>query len=338
MIFNSGKVFVFVFFFQAEDGIRDAQESRGLGDVYKRQVLGLFGHSGSYLEESLDTDLLRIEQYYGDLGYIRARAGRPQVEVREDKGIYITIPIDEGPLFYIGQIDVSGELIKPKEDLMEPLQIKSGDRMSKSKIQQSVEQIRNIYMNQGFAYVQVRPDMKENPDNTVDMNFVIKKGEPVHIDTIHIRGNTKTRDKVIRRELKFNEGDLFSSTQIQKSRDSLSRLGYFSNVNIESIPKDEDTLSMLVDVEETTTGAFSFGLAYSSVDKLLGTLQLSENNLMGLGLRTKFSVEYGGRKQSYTVDLEEPWLFDYPVSLGVRLFNTEREYTYYTKELSLIHI
>lgn len=317
--------------FDGNENVSD-RKLRGVMETKNRWVLGLFGHSGSYLEESLDTDLLRIEQYYGDQGYVRARAGRPQVEVREDKGIYITIPIDEGPLFYIGQIDVSGELIKPKEDLMEPLQIKSGDRMSKSKIQQSVEQIRNIYMNQGFAYVQVRPDMKENPDNTVDMNFVIKKGEPVHIDTIHIRGNTKTRDKVIRRELKFNEGDLFSSTQIQKSRDSLSRLGYFSNVNIESIPKDEDTLSMLVDVEETTTGAFSFGLAYSSVDKLLGTLQLSENNLMGLGLKTKFSVEYGGRKQSYTVDLEEPWLFDYPVSLGVRLFNTEREYTYYTKE------
>lgn len=328
---ENNKLYIKKVSFDGNENASDRQ-LRGVMETKNRWVLGLLGHSGSFLEESLDTDLLRIEQFYGDQGYIKARAGRPQVEIREDKGIYVTIPIDEGPLFYFGQIDVAGDLIKTKEETMEVLQIKSGDKMRKSLIQQSVEKLRSIYMDQGFAYVQVKPDMNEGTGNTVDMTFMIRKGEPVHIDTIHIRGNTKTRDKVIRRELKVNEGDLFSSTDIQKSKDSLGRLGYFTNVNIESIPKDDDTLSMLVDVEETTTGAFSFGLAYSSVDKLLGTLQLSENNLMGLGLKSKFNVEYGGRKQSYSVDLEEPWLFDYPISLGTRLFNTEREYTYYTKE------
>ncbi len=174
--------------------------------------------------------------------------------------------------------------------------------------------------------------MKEGPDNTVNITFTIRKGEPVRIDTIHIRGNTKTRDKVIRRELKVNEGDLFSSTDIRKSQDSLGRLGYFSSINVESVPKDKDTLSLLVDVEETTTGAFPFGLPYSRVDKLLGTVQLSENNFLGRGLKSQFSIEYGGERKSYSFDLEQPWLFDYPISLGARLYNTEREYTYYTKK------
>ncbi|MCK9263194.1 MAG: outer membrane protein assembly factor BamA, partial [Deltaproteobacteria bacterium] len=266
---ENNKLYIKKVSFDGNENISD-RKLRGVMETKNRWILGLFGHSGSYLEESLDTDLLRIEQYYGDQGYIKARAGRPQAEVREDKGIYITIPIREGPLFYFGDIEVTGDLIKPREELMKALNIKTGEKMRKSLIQQSVENLRNIYMDQGFAYVQVKPDMEETAGNKVNLSFRVRKGEPVSIDTIHIRGNTKTRDKVVRRELKLNEGDIFSSSNIQKSRDNLGRLGYFTNINIESIPKDDDTLSLLVDVEETTTGAFSFGVAYSSVDKLLG--------------------------------------------------------------------
>lgn len=325
------KLYVSEVSFDGNEHVSDRQ-LRKIMETRNRWPLGLFGHSGSYLEESLDTDLLRIEQYYGDQGYIKARAGRPQVEIIEDEGIFITIPIQEGPLYYFGDIDITGDLIEPKEKLLKVLEIESSNRMNKSLIQKSVENLRAIYMDQGYAYAQVRPEMKEGPDNTVNITFTIRKGEPVRIDTIHIRGNTKTRDKVIRRELKISEGDLFSSTDIRKSQDSLGRLGYFSSINVESIPKNNDTLSLLVDVEETTTGAFSFGLAYSSVDKLLGTVQLSENNFLGRGLKSQFSIEYGGERKSYSFDLEQPWLFDYPISLGARLYNTEREYTYYTKK------
>jgi len=301
-------------------------------ETKNRWWLGLFSHSGSYLDETLDTDLLRIEQFYGDEGYIKARVGRPLVNIEEDKGIYITIPIEEGPLYYIGETDITGDLILPKEELLDKLQIKKGDVMRRSKIQLSIEDLRAVYMDEGYAYVRINPKNIEQENYTIDLVFEITKGQPVNIETVVIRGNDKTRDKVIRRELKFDEGDRFSSTALQRSRDRLGRLGYFSNVNIEPIPRGEDSMSMLVDVEETTTGAFSFGVAYSSQDGMLGTFELSENNLMGKGLKTKMGVEYGGKKKSYTLDFEEPWLLDYPVSLGVRLFNSEKEYTYYTKE------
>lgn len=309
--------------------------SRKLSKVMEtknRWWFGLMGHNGSYLEESLDTDLLRIEQFYGDEGYIKARAGRPIVNIKEGKGIILTIPIEEGPLFYIGKIDVSGDLIKPRKELLDVLDVESGDKMGKSKIHKAVENLRNIYTDAGYAYVQIKPDMSEGPGNTMNITFAIKEGKPVHIDTIHIRGNTKTRDKVVRRELEMDEGDLFSSKDIDESKNNLNRLGYFSKVNIEPVPKNDDTMSMLVDVDETTTGAFSFGFAYSSVDKLMGTMQLSENNLFGHGLKSKFSIEYGAQRKSYSLDFEEPWLFDRHISLGVGLYNMEREYTYYTKE------
>ncbi len=309
-----------------------SRKLRKVIETKNRWWFGLMGHNGSYLEEAIDTDLLRIEQLYGDEGYIKARAGRPIVTIKEGKGIILTIPIEEGPLYYIGKIDVSGDLIRPKKELMDTLDIESGGKMGKSKIHKAVENLRGIYMDAGYAYVQIKPDMTEAPGNTLDITFSIKQGKPVHIDTIHIRGNTKTRDKVIRRELEMDEGDLFSSKDIEESKNNLNRLGYFSKVNIEPIPKDDDTMSMLVDVDETTTGAFSFGFAYSSVDKLMGTMQLSENNLFGYGLKTRFSVEYGAQRKSYSVDFEEPWLFDRHISLGVGIFNLEREYTYYTKE------
>nr|HOO46638.1 outer membrane protein assembly factor BamA [Deltaproteobacteria bacterium] len=306
--------------------IRKAMETKN------RWWFGMFSHSGSYLDETLDTDLLRIEQLYGDEGYIKAKVGRPMVEIKEDEGISITIPVEEGPLYSIGDIDITGDLIIDKEELLDRLEIQPGEVMRRSKIQLSIENLRTVYMDKGYAYVQIRPRNIEKPDNIIDLVFDVVKGEPVYIDTIHIRGNEKTRDKVIRRELQLQEGDLFSSSAIQRSRDRLNRLGYFSNVNIEPIPRGKGTMSALVDVEETTTGALSFGLAYSSEDGLLGTLEVSENNLMGKGLKTKLGIEFGADKKSYTFDFEEPWLMDRHVSLGFRLFNTEKEYTYYTKK------
>ncbi|MRR14330.1 outer membrane protein assembly factor BamA, partial [archaeon] len=282
----------------------------GILETKSRWWFGMFGHAGSYVEETLDTDLLRIEQLYGDEGYVNARAGRPIVDIRQDKGIYITIPIEEGPLFTIGSIDITGDLIKPKEELMISLGIKPGDIMSKSKVHKAVEILRDFYMDAGFAYAQVRPDMKEETATTIGINFMIKQGKPVHVETIYIRGNSKTRDKVIRREFKINEGDLYSSKKLQESKDGLNRLGYFKGVNVDTIPKSDETMSMLVDVEETTTGAFSFGFAYSSLDRLMGTIQLSESNLFGYGLKTKLSAEYGGKRKSYALDFEEPWLLD----------------------------
>ncbi|MDT8272464.1 MAG: outer membrane protein assembly factor BamA [Desulfomonilia bacterium] len=309
--------------------------SRKLRDIMEtknRWILGLFGHTGSYLEAGLDNDLLRIEQFYADNGYIQAKVGRPRVDVQEDTGIFITIPIEEGPLFTIGSIDITGDLIQPREELMKKLDLKTGDVMSKSKVHTSIENLRDVYMNQGYAYAQIRPITKEEEETTVGLIFKVTKGNPVSIDTIYIRGNQKTRDKVIRRELQLDEGDLFSSTNLRRSRDRISRLGYFSTVTIDPIPREEDTMSLLVDVEETTTGAFAFGIAYSSLDGAMGTLELSENNLLGLGLKSRLSTEYGAKKKNYMVDFEEPWLFGRPVSLGVRLFNMERQYVYYTKE------
>jgi outer membrane protein insertion porin family len=309
-----------------------SRKLRGVTDTKTRWPLGLFSHEGAYQDTMLDNDLLKIEQYYADNGYVQAKVGRPRVEIRETKGIYITIPVSEGPQFTIGSIDINGDLILPKEKLLSEIDLKSGDIMSKSSIRQAMETMRNLYMDEGYAYVQVRPETTEEAETVVGLNFIISQGKPVHIDQIQIHGNTKTRDRVIRRELRIQEGDLFSSSAIKRSQDTLSRLGYFKSANIESIPRDEENMSLLADVEETNTGSFSIGIAYSTMDGPMGTLGLSEINLMGLGLKTRFNMEYGPQKKTFVIDFEEPWLYDHPVSLGTRLYNTEQDYLYYTKK------
>jgi outer membrane protein insertion porin family len=309
-----------------------SRKLKGAIETSTRWPLGIFSHEGTYQDSVLDTDLLRIEQFYADNGYMQSRVGRPKIEIKEDDGIYITIPVSEGPLFTVGAIDVSGDLILPKEDLISKIDLKTGDIMSKSKVQQSIEHLRDIYMDSGFAYVQIKPESTEAGENKIGLNFNITQGKPVTIDTIQIKGNTKTRDKVIRRELEVEESKLFSSTAIKNSKDYLNRTGYFKSINIDPVPKDEEHMSMLVDVEETTTGSFSFGFAYSSQDGPMATLGLSEINLMGLGLKSRANIQYGPNIKNYTLDFEEPWLLDHPVSLGALLYNTTQDYLYYTKE------
>ncbi len=305
---------------------------KGIMETSTRWLLGIFSHEGTYQDSVLDTDLLRIEQFYGDNGYMQTRVGRPKIDIREDDGIYITIPIFEGPVFTIGAIDVSGDLIEPKEKLLSKITLKPGDVMSKSKIQENIERLRGIYMDKGYAYVQIKPETIEEGETKIGLTFHVTQGKPVTIDSIRIKGNTKTRDKVIRRELELEEGKPFSSTAIKDSKDNLNRLGYFKSADIDPIPINDETMALNVDVEETTTGSFSFGMAYSTEDGPMGTLSLSEINLLGQGLKSKASLEYGPQTKNYTLDFEEPWLLDHPVSLGALLYHTDKEYLYYTKE------
>ncbi len=306
--------------------LRDAMETK------TRWPLGIFGHEGAYRDAALDTDLLRIEQYYGDNGYMQAKVGRPRVDIRKDDGIYITIPVSEGPLFTVGTVAVAGDLIVPEEELLEAIDIAPGDVMSRANIQKAMESVRAVYTDKGYAYVQIKPESTEEDQNRIGLTFRITQGKQVTIDAIQIRGNTKTRDKVIRRELEIEEGSIFSSSAIRYSKDSLGRLGYFSSASIDPVPRDDSTMSLLVDVEETTTGSFSFGFAYSSEDGPMATTSLSEINLFGRGLKLKGSIEYGPEKKNFSIDGEEPWLLDHNLSLGMRVYNLEKEYTYYTKK------
>ncbi len=306
---------------------------RKLIETKNRWPLGLMKHTGAYMDSSIDMDLLRLEQYYGDQGYLEAKVGRPVIDIREGKGIWITIPISEGPLFHVASIEVSGEMLEDvtKETIMKGIALKPGDVMSRSRLQRVIEGIRDLYMDRGYAFAQVRPETKFD-GTEVALNFVISKGEPVHVNRITIGGNTKTREKVIRRELLVNETDLFSSTALKASKDKLTRLGYFKSATIEPVPGPDGKLDLKVDVEEQPTGAFTLGLSYSSEDKFMTSLSLSESNLWGKGYKVKATIDYGKSDKTYMLDIEDPWFMDTPLAVGAQLFTKEDEKLYYTKE------
>ena len=287
--------------------------------------------SGIYKEESLEKELDAILIFYFQRGFLDAKVGKPQVSI-EREGIRINIPIEEGLQYKVGQVKLEGDLIAPQAELMKHVKLYSGEILNRDHIRESVTGLTDLYADQGYAFVEVDPETIPQPDRQVaDIHITIRKGSLVRFERINIRGNTKTRDRVIRRELAAVEGDRYSLSALRKSRERLNRLGYFKEVNFDTRKgSGEDQLDLNIQVEEGPTGNFSIGGGYSSVDKFMAMVRISQNNLFGRGQRLSVSAQLGSITQLYVLSFVEPWLFDYPISVGGDLYRIEREYTDYT--------
>ena len=305
-----------------------------LMDLMNTEEVGFFTaltKSGKFNEYVYQNDLAIIMSHYFDNGYINADVLDSRVLLSEDKRwFYITIALTEGEQYRIGKLDVSGDadLLASKEELTAMLKIEGNEIFSRRKLSQGVEAISYFYGDKGYAYAEVKPLTRVNPaDKTIDITLDIKKYDLVYIEKIDITGNVRTRDKVIRREVELGEGDLFSSSELKRSRGNLKRLGYFENVQItETRGSSSDRINLGVDVQERPTGSISLGLGYSSVDKVIGTASVSQSNFMGTGLKLDLSGTVSASSSRYVLGITEPWLFDRPISAGFDLYNTEREY------------
>ena len=304
-----------------------------LKDLMNTEEVGFFTaltKSGKFNEYIYQNDLAIIMGHYFDNGYINADVLDSRVLLGEDKRwFYITIALAEGERHMIGKLDVSGDgdLLASKEELLEKLNLEGGEVFSRMKLAQGVEAIRDFYGDKGYAYAEVKPVTKVNPDKTIDITIDVKKYDLVYIEKVDINGNVRTRDKVIRREVELGEGDLYSSSELKRSRGNLKRLGYFEDVQItETRGSSSDRINLGVGVRERPTGSISLGLGYSSVDKVIGTASVSQSNFMGTGLKLDLSGTVSATSSRYVLGITEPWLFDRPISAGFDLYNTEREY------------
>lgn len=304
-----------------------------LKDLMNTEEVGFFTaltKSGKFNEFIYQNDIAIIMSHYFDNGYINADVLDSRVLLSEDKRwFYITIALTEGEQYNVGKLDVTGEgdLLASKEELLEKLNLRGGEIFSRKKLAQGVDAIRGFYGDKGYAFAEVKPLTKVNPDRTIDITIDIKKYDLVYIEKIDLAGNVKTRDKVIRREVELGEGDLYSSSGIKRSRNNLKRLGYFEDVQItESQGTSSDRMNLGVSVQERPTGSISLGLGYSSVDKVIGTASISQSNFMGTGLKLDLSGTVSASSSRYVFGITEPWLFDKPISAGFDLYNTEREY------------
>lgn len=286
--------------------------------------------SGDLDRAMLDQDVARLNAFYHNQGYIRARIGEPQIDIL-DKGIHVTIKIEEGPRFKVGRIDISGDLIRPKETLLKLLHIGDEDYFNREKLQQDVITLTDIYADQGYAYADVAPQIKENKEQLlVDVTYRIQKKQQVYFENILITGNTRTRDKVIRRELWVHEQEMFNGKALKRSVRNLYRLDYFEDIKVKTLKgTDEDKMVLNIDVKEKPTGTFSFGAGFSSEENLFLLGGISMRNFLGRGQTLNFNGQIGAATTRFTFSFTEPWLFDTHLSFTALLYNQTKNYDEY---------
>lgn len=301
----------------------------------ERWLLSWMTGRGAYQEEVLDNDLAMITDRYFDEGYIQIKVHQPQVTmIKEDRFLDILIEIEEGEQYRIGSVEVSGDLLRSREELIALLGLKGGDLFSRKNLRDGMMKVNDLYADDGYAYVNVAPLSKVNPaEKTVHLTIEIEKSFLVVTRKINITGNSKTIDKVIRREIMLIEGDNFSATKIKESRRRIQNLGFFEEVKIATEKADTPTaMDLLVEVKEKPTGTFSLGFGYSTIDGFIGQTSVTQDNLLGRGYKGNLSAAIGTRSTTYQFGLLDPHFLDSDLTLGFDLYKTDREWSDFSKK------
>ena len=291
-----------------------------------------FAEPGVYNIAFLYRDLGRIETAYKNKGYIDVRVGDPIVEEEPD-GVIIKIPIEEGPQYKVGKVKINQDLF-PEEKIYKKIQTSPGKIFSLKTLKEDESILIYLFSDYGYAYTKVNTKVDKDPKNKlVNITFDIDKGSVVYIGRIDIEGNTKTRDKVIRREFKIAEGWPYSASRIEESERRLRRLGYFEEVKIDKEKgAKEEELNLKVKVKEMLTGSFAIGGGYSSYDKFVIMGDITERNFLGKGQRVTLSARLGARTTRYILHFFDPYFRDSRYSMGWSLYNYELQYDDFTKD------
>jgi outer membrane protein insertion porin family len=290
-----------------------------------------------FSRSAFDEDLTRVQAWYYDKGYLMMRPGRPTVELTADRAyVDITIPVEEGPRFRIRDFEIMEtdgagnevETVAPKAQLRKMVKLKAGDWFSRSKISEGIEGISRTYRDSGYALVEMVPgtDLDE-VNHLVDVTINILRGPLVYIERIHVRGNTKTRDAVIRREFRISEGDLYNQTKLEDGRALVTQLGYFERVDVsEQEGTARDQMVINVEVAEKPTGTFQVGAGFSSLESFIVTAQVQQQNLFGRGQTLGLNLQISGIRQQIDLNFIEPWFLGSEWSLGFGVFKRIRDF------------
>ncbi len=312
-----------------------AFEEKKLKKITRTREDGLFSfftNAGDLKKENLAQDIAILTAFYQNQGYIQAKVGEPIVEFKED-GIYITFKISEGSQFKLGNVDITGDLILPKEELMRKVKITNEEFFSREKARRDVLRLTDLYSDAGYAFATIVPKADEDPKNLiVHISYQIDKGPEVYFEKIIISGNTKTRDKVIRRQLKVYEQELYSGARLKRGVRNLYHLDFFEDIKVDTTKGSaDDKMILKIDVTEKETGSFSVGGGFSSVENMFGMVQIDQKNLFGRGQKLDLKAELGGRSTKYSLTFTEPWMFDIPLSLMTDVYKWDFDYDDYDK-------
>ena len=294
-------------------------------------IFHLFTDSGVLKKDQLKQDVGKINAFYLNNGFINAQVGDPEITHDQD-GITVKIPVSEGKQFRVGKVTIAGDELKTsRTDLLAKLQITKKDFYDREAVMKDMDVLTQACNDEGYANADVVPRIEsQEKTQTVDVTYEIAKAKLVYFNRINITGNTKTRDKVIRREISVVEGDLYSRTKLKKSYMALNRLRYFEEIDFQAEKGPDETLTDVnIRVKEKPTGIFSIGAGYSALDHAIVSAQVSEQNLFGRGQTLSLKANLGSRSTLYDISFTEPWLFDMPLWSKFDLWNLYREYDTY---------
>ena len=307
--------------------------AKQIKEVLLTQERQYFVLRGTLQRQKLDEDLDRIVQIYNDYGYIQARVESHSVDIDRGRArVVIRIAVVEGAQFRVGGVDVTGNAVLPIEEIRRRIPLAPNDVFSRSKLRDSVKNIQDLYGVIGRASVDVNPvTTQDNVNLRINLTYEINEGPEVYVERINISGNTRSEDRILRREIPMHEGDLFTTAKLVRARQKLVNLGYFEAVRATTSPgTSKEKIVVNIEVTEKPTGLFSIGGGYSSQDGILGSVDLSQRNFLGKGWEVFLRIRAGGTTQQGTIGFTEPWLFDRPLAAGFDLFNNRRVFDDYT--------
>jgi len=291
-----------------------------------------FGSGGPYKQDVFERDVLLLNALYYDKGYMSVQIGTPRVMLTPDReGIEIVLTIHEGPRFKIRQLrvyerDADGKEVEPlggRRALRQMIRAKGGDFFNRAEVVKDLQAVRTLYRDAGYANVEAEPETELDPvHQEVDIVVPIRRGPLVRIERIEVKGNTKTRDKVLRREMEIEEGQLFSETRLEDSKRRITALGYFERVDMSTEQGSApDRININFEVGERPTGTFQVGAGFSSVENFIATAQIQQANLFGNGQSLALQAQVSGLRQLISLRFFEPYFLDSDWSASAELFS-----------------
>ncbi|HWN52259.1 MAG TPA: outer membrane protein assembly factor BamA, partial [Xanthobacteraceae bacterium] len=312
-----------------------------LRDVIKTGVtnwLSFLKSNDIYDSDRIEVDRDLLRRFYLRNGFADVRVVSAVGEYDPaNKGFIITFTIDEGIQYHFGAVNIQSTVPSvPPESLRYKLRVESGRVYNADAIEKSVEDATIEVAKRGYPFAAVRPRGERNVANrTVDVTFVVEEGPRTYIERINIKGNTRTRDYVIRREFDIVEGDPYNRALVDRAERRIKNLGYFKTVKITNEPGSApDRIIVNCEVEEQSTGEFSFAGGYSTSDGIIGEVSLGERNLLGRGQMAKVSLQYGQRSRGFDLSFVEPYFLDNRLALGTDLFFKQTTSSQYLSYLS----
>ena len=327
-----GKITTIIF-----DG-RTVVRKKDLLDVMANQewvpILSWITDAGILREEELPNDVERIKEVYSNRGYLDIQVGLPTVAVSKDgESFTLTFRIEEGQPYTIGTVKLEGNTFFEDEELELGSLVTSGEVFQRAKVREEVTRITDLYGERGYSFAEVTPDLDPKFETlTADITFKIKEGSLIRVREIRISGNDKTRDNVIRRELRVDEQEVIDSVALKRSFQRLNNLNFFETVEILPTQVEEDKVDLEVKVKEKPTGSFSVGGGFSTLDQFSIVANITEGNLFGLGYVVRVRGQLSGRRTIGVLSFRNPAVFDGPTSFQVDVFSTETDFLTYEEK------